>query len=117
MTGKITTWGQLLGTRDRHKINVYTRSDACGAAQTFASWFDSKQEELHGTAVFGDPGIAGAVSKDKWGIGFNNLAYAYDAQTHRARPGLAVLPIDIDGDGDIGPEEVSMILKNSWSMR
>ena len=40
-----------------------------------------------------------------WGIGFNNLAYAYDAQTHRARPGLAVLPIDIDGDGDIGPEE------------
>lgn len=105
VTGKITTWGQLLGTRDRHKINVYTRSDACGAAQTFASWFDSKQEELHGTAVFGDPGIAGAVSKDKWGIGFNNLAYAYDAQTHRARPGLAVLPIDIDGDGDIGPEE------------
>lgn len=102
---EIKTWGQLTGTDDRHKINVYTRSDACGAAQTFAAWFDSKQEDLEGTAVFGDPGIAQAVQKDKWGIGFNNLAYAYDPQTHKPQEGLEVLPIDVDMDGVIDADE------------
>ncbi len=105
VTGEIKTWGQLLGNNDNHKINVYTRSDACGAAQTFAAWFSAKQEDLVGTAVFGDPGIAQAVQKDKWGIGFNNLAYAYDPQTHLQQEGLAMLPIDSDMDGHIDDEE------------
>lgn len=105
VTGEITTWGQLLGTKEKRKINVYTRSDACGAAQTFASWFDAKQEDLKGTAVFGDPGIAQALQKDKWGIGFNNLAYAYDPQTHRPQERLAAFPIDSDMDGQISELE------------
>ena len=105
VTGEIRTWGQLLGNGEKHKINVYTRSDACGAAQTFAAWFGAKQEDLTGTAVFGDPGIAQAVQKDKWSVGFNNLAYAYDSQTHRPLEGLDVIPIDIDGDGKISDEE------------
>lgn len=105
VTGEISTWGQLLGNGERHKINVYTRSDACGAAQTFASWFGSKQEDLRGTAVFGDPGIAKAVQNDRWGVGFNNLAYAYDPQTHRLQEGLAVIPIDVDMDGEISEDE------------
>lgn len=105
VTGEITTWGQLLGNGERHKINVYTRSDACGAAQTFASWFDAKQEDLRGTAVFGDPGIAKAVQSDKWGMGFNNLAYAFDPQTHKPQENLSLFPIDADMDGEISPEE------------
>ena len=105
VTGEISTWGQLLNNGEKHKINVYTRSDACGAAQTFASWFDSKQEDLRGTAVFGDPGIAKAVQNDKWGIGFNNLAYAYDPQTHKPQENLALFPIDTDMDGEISDEE------------
>lgn len=105
VTGEITTWGQLLGNGDRHKINVYTRSDACGAAQTFSLWFDAKQEDMRGTAVFGDPGIAKAVQGDKWGIGFNNLAYAFDPQTHKPQENLALFPIDVDKNGLISPEE------------
>lgn len=113
VTREITTWGQLLGTNDRKKINVYTRSDACGAAQTFADWFDSKQEDLKGTAVFGDPGIAQAVQKDKWGLGFNNLAYAYDPQTHKTLANLLVLPIDVDGDRQISQNEDFYATKES----
>jgi len=105
VTREITEWGQLLGNGDRHKIHVYTRSDACGAADTFAAWFDSAQEDLKGTAVFGDPGVAGAVIKDKWGIGYNNLAYAYDPQTHHPQEGIAILPIDTDMDGMIDSSE------------
>ena len=105
VTREITTWGQLLGTADRTPIRVYTRSDACGAAQTFAAWFDARQDELSGTAVFGDPGIATAVRDDRFGIGFNNLAYAYDPETGLPQSGLTAFPIDQDDDGRIREDE------------
>ena len=105
ITGEIRTWGDLLGTADSTPIHIYTRSDACGAAQTFAAWFAATQEDLKGTAVFGDPGICKAVSDDPAGIGFNNMAYAYDSQSLEVQTGLAVIPIDIDGDGRTGADE------------
>lgn len=105
VTGECKTWGQLLGTADTAPINVYTRSDACGAAQTFAAWFGAVQEDLGGTAVYGDPGISKAVIADPFGIGFNNMAYAYDSQSLNVQEGLAVLPLDIDGDGTVAREE------------
>ena len=86
-------------------MHVYTRSDACGAAETWAAWFGKRQEDLEGTAVFGDPGVASAVQKDKVGIGFNNIAYAYDQKTRRPYAGLAIIPLDVNGNGKIDPEE------------
>ncbi len=105
ITREIRTWGELLGSQDRTPIHPYTRSDACGAAQTFAAWFDGKQDQLGGTAVFGDPGIASAVKDDRLGIGFNNLAYAFDAATHVIQDGLLAFPIDLDGNGSLAPDE------------
>ena len=105
ITGEITTWGGVLGTDDKTPLHAYTRSDACGAAETWALWLGAKQEDLGGTAVFGDPGVAAAVQKDIYGIGLNNIGYAYDNDTHRPNDGLAVLPIDADGDGRISDDE------------
>ena len=105
VTGEAVTWGDVLGTDDATPLHAYTRSDACGAAETWAMWLDTKQEELCGTAVFGDPGVAAAVQKDIYGIGMNNIGYAYDNDTHRPNDGLAVLPIDADGDGRISDVE------------
>ena len=105
ITGEIKTWGQLLGTNDNTPIHVYTRSDACGAAETFAMWMGKKQEDLQGTAVFGDPGLAQAVQRDKLAIGFNNIGYAYDEQSRKPNDGLFVFPIDANGDGNISAEE------------
>ena len=101
VTGEITTWGGVLGTDDTTPLHAYTRSDACGAAETWAAWLGVRQEDLCGTAVFGDPGLAAAVQKDIYGIGLNNIGYAYDNDTHRPNEGLLVLPIDVDGDGAI----------------
>ena len=56
--------------------------------------------------MFGDPGVASAVQKDKVGIGFNNIAYAYDQKTRRPYAGLAIIPLDVNGNGKIDPEEV-----------
>ena len=100
-----TTWGEVLGTLSTIPLHVFTRSDACGAAETFAAWFDEKQEDLKATAVFGDPGVASAVQKDKVGIGYNNIAYVYDQKTKKPFEGLAVMPIDLNGDGVITEDE------------
>ncbi|MFR3549117.1 MAG: PstS family phosphate ABC transporter substrate-binding protein [Coprobacter sp.] len=104
-SGKYKTWGNVLGTASKVPVHVYTRSDACGAAETWAAWFGKRQEDLEGTAVFGDPGVASAVQKDKVGIGFNNIAYAYDQKTRRPYAGLAIIPLDVNGNGKIDPEE------------
>ena len=113
ITGEYKTWGDLLGINDDTAISVYTRSDACGAAQTFASWFGCTQDDLGGTAVYGDPGIANAVAKDTYGIGFNNLAYAYDATTHRTAEGIDALPVDINSDGIVSADEDFYLTKES----
>jgi phosphate transport system substrate-binding protein len=84
---------------------VYTRSDACGAAETWAKYLGGKQENLLGIGIYGDPGLAEAVAKDKYGIGFNNTVYAYDINTGLKRPGMEVIPIDINGNGNIDPDE------------
>jgi phosphate transport system substrate-binding protein len=102
---EISTWGQVTGLSTTIPVHVFTRSDACGAAETFAAWFGRKQEHLKATAVFGDPGLAAAVQKDRLGIGFNNIAYAYDQKTRRVFEGLAVIPIDVNENGRIDPEE------------
>ena len=105
ITKEYTTWGQVLGTNDKTPIHVYTRSDACGAAETFALWMGKKQEDLEGTAIFGDPGLADAIQRDKLGIGFNNIGYAYDEESRHPNQGLFIFPIDANADGTIGAEE------------
>jgi len=105
ITGKYTTWGQAFNLKSSATIHVYTRSDACGAAEMWAKYFGKKQEDLLGVGVFGDPGLSQAVKKDPLGIGFNNIGYAYDAKTKEPVKGLRVVPIDLNNNGVIDPDE------------
>jgi phosphate transport system substrate-binding protein len=105
ITGKITSWGQVIGRQDKLNVHIYTRSDACGAADTWAAFLGKKQEDLGGIGVYGDPGLADAVARDPLGIGYNNVNFAYDAKTLKPVAGIVIIPIDIDGNGKIeGPE-------------
>lgn len=99
ISGKDMTWGELTGVASNQKIRVYTRSDSCGAAETWAKYLGAKQEDLKGVAVYGDPGVAEAVRKDKSGIGYNNLNFAYDMKTGQPLAGLQVAPIDVNENG------------------
>ncbi|MBU6997741.1 MAG: substrate-binding domain-containing protein [Theionarchaea archaeon] len=102
ITGKVTTWGDILGKPEiTEKVHVYTRSDACGAAQTWAQYLGFAQEDLIGVGVYGDPGIVEAVGSDEYGIGYGNLNFAYDASTGAPSPGVIALPLDLDGNGTI----------------
>jgi phosphate transport system substrate-binding protein len=113
ITGKIKNWKELYPLAEFNGkntiIEVYTRSDsygsACGAAQTWAEFLGFFQENLEGIGVFGDPGLAEAVKKDPLGMGFNNINYVYDSNTKKIIEGLAVIPIDINENGNIEPEE------------
>lgn len=104
ITGKYKTWN-VLGIKSAAPIHVYTRSDAAGAAETWASYFGKKQEDLQGVAVFGDPGLAQAVQRDPSGIGFNNIVYIYDAKTNKPTNGIVPAPIDLNNNGKLDPNE------------
>lgn len=106
ITGETTTWGQLLGSDAAEAINVYTRSDSAGAAEMWALFSQGEaQEDLIGTAVNADPGLAEAIRQDTLGVGFNNIGFSYDQTTGQPIAGLQIIPIDLNGNGQIDPDE------------
>jgi phosphate transport system substrate-binding protein len=106
VTGEVTTWGQLVGRPEvTDAINVYTRSDACGVADTIAKYMGYRQEDLLGVGIFGDPGLAEAVKTDPLSIGYNNVNDAYDTVSGKAVEGVSVVPLDIDGNGLVDQSE------------
>jgi phosphate transport system substrate-binding protein len=105
ISGKCKSWSQALTTNSKAPIHVYTRSDACGAAETWAKYLGKKQEDLLGSGVYGDPGLALAVKKDPLGIGFNNIGYAFDHNTRKQIQGIRVVPLDLNNNGKIDANE------------
>jgi len=118
LTGAVKTWSEVIGSKvidgkgkdndknnDKDAIHVYTRSDACGAAETWAQYLGKNQEDLQGIGVYGDPGLVEAVSNDNLGIGYNNINYAYNAKTKAQAKGIRVLPIDLNGNGRLDEDE------------
>jgi phosphate transport system substrate-binding protein len=105
ITKTVESWAWLFGQKGASPIHVYTRSDACGAAETWAAYLGQRQEDLTGVGVYGDPGVAEAVRRDPLGIGYNNVNFAYDAKTKKPVEGLEVCPIDLNGNGTLDPPE------------
>jgi phosphate transport system substrate-binding protein len=101
--GSMKSWSELGGGNE--SMQVFTRSDACGAAETWAKYLGAHQEDLKGIGIFGDPGLADVVAKAPLGMGYNNTIYVYDVKTGKKRPGAEVVPIDVNGNGTIDPEE------------
>jgi len=103
---KPMTWGDIVGQPMKEKVQIYTRSDSCGAAETWAQYLGKKkQEDLKGVAVYGDPGLAQAVQKDALGMGYNNLNFAFNVKTGLPQAGLKIIPIDVNENGKVDPEE------------
>lgn len=101
ITRNIKTWGEIEGNLINTKpIKVYTRSDACGAAQTWAEYLgDYTQDDLTivaDSAINGDPNLAASIQSDIYGIGYNNINFVYDAETKYPFPNIIPVPIDLD---------------------
>ncbi|GAA4787103.1 PstS family phosphate ABC transporter substrate-binding protein [Olivibacter ginsenosidimutans] len=105
LEGKIGRWDQLSGINHAYDMHVYVRSDAAGAAETWAKFLDASQEDLLGIGVFGDPGQAQAIMRDPLSIGFSNLNYVYNLKTRKPQPEVQILPIDWNGNGRVDKNE------------
>lgn len=103
--GEISKWNQLADSFSPDDLYAYVRSDAAGAAETWAAYLGKSQEDLKGVGIFGDPGVVQAIQKNPFAIGFSNINYVYDLHTRRQNPGISVVPIDLNSDGVVGPEE------------
>lgn len=101
----INKWSSLSDELVDKPIQVYVRSDAAGAAETWAKFFKHNQEDLKGVGIFGDPGLAQAIKDNTLAIGFNNINYIYDLKSKKYAPKIAVLPIDLNENGRIDEEE------------
>jgi len=107
VTNELATWGKAVNSAAPQKVNVYTRSDASGAAATWAAYLGGEEQDvLKGIGVFGDPGLADAVKKDVAGIGYNNVIYVYDLNSKKKYPGIDVVPLDVNGDGQLSKDEL-----------
>lgn len=106
LNGKTMAWGEMCGAASADRVILFTRADSCGAAEVWAQYLgNKKQDALKGTGVNADPGVAEAVKNDKFALGFNNLNFAFDSTTGKLQEGLAILPVDLNENGKIDPEE------------
>ena len=93
----VVNWGQVAGEPwITDKISLLTRSDSSGAADVWAQYAGGKaQADLRGIGVYGDPGILSEVLKDPLAVGYNNINYAYDANTSLPVSGVLVPPFQL----------------------
>jgi phosphate transport system substrate-binding protein len=107
----IPTWGQLIGdANNTDPIKVYSRSDPCGAAEAWVKYLGNYTqddiptiEEI--TKVKGDDSMSKSVAGDSLAIGYSNVNYIYSNTTKMPKDGLAVIPLDLNENGVIDPNE------------
>jgi phosphate transport system substrate-binding protein len=116
ITGEITTWGEVVGDPSiTDKINVFTRSDASGAAEQWSKYSGGKaQEDLKGIGVNGEPSMVDTVIKDPLGIGYGNLNSIFDLSGGKLVPGIIIPPLDTNGNGQADPEEIYMVKEDAF---
>lgn len=117
ITGEITTWGEVIGDpSNTDKINVFTRSDASGAAEQWAKYAGGEaQEDLLGIGVNGEPSMLDTVLKDPLAIGYGNLNSIFDLSGGNLVPGVVIPPIDINENGAADVEEIYTVKDDAFS--
>ena len=106
VAGKVTAWDDIVGMKLNKSIHVYTRSDSCGAAASWAKYLgDKKQEDLRGVGVYGDPGLLETARRDPLGIGFTNFGYIFTREGAVVK-GAKIVPIDSNENGKADPDEI-----------
>jgi phosphate transport system substrate-binding protein len=105
ITGNLTAWDKVVGGTGSKPIHVYTRSDSCGAAASWAAYLGKKQEDLRGIGIYGDPGLLEAVKRDPMGIGYNNFSYVFTREG-KVLQGVRIVPIDSNENGIADPDEI-----------
>src|SRR5512134_1806504 len=117
ITNEIKTWGELVGKPElTDEIHVYTRSDACGAAEMWSKFAGGEvQDDIKGIGINGEPALVDTVLKDPLGIGFGNLNSIFDLSTRNMVAGVLLPPIDINTNGQADAEEVYKVKDDAFN--
>lgn len=84
----------------------YTRLQKAGVPSVFAQYFGYEQKDIKGTAIAGsDAHLLKALLRDSIGITYMPLPLIYDSETRKPVNGIAVLPVDLNGNGKVSSEE------------
>ena len=105
INGIISTWDEAVNAKTGKPIHIYTRSDSCGAAASWAAYLGKKQEDLKGVGVYGDPGLLEAARRDPIGLGYSNFSYVFTREG-RVVEGAALVPVDSNENGIADPDEI-----------
>lgn len=102
-----STWDSLLHISNsaQHSMNIYTRSDVSGSAESWASWFGMKQANLTGTGIAGDSSLTAIVKQDTNAIAYSNSVFVFDSYSGEKFPGIETVPIDLNGNNKIDSAE------------
>lgn len=97
-------------TADKKQIKtpftVYTRLQKAGAPITFTKYFGYEQKDILGKVIAGsDEHLLKALLRDSIGLSYLPVNLIYDQTTGKPHAGIAVLPIDLDGNGKVGDNE------------
>jgi len=85
---------------------IYTRLQKAGAPITFARYFGHEHKDIVGKAIAGsDEHLLKAILRDSTGVSYLPLTLIYDRTTHKPVQGLAVLPVDLNGNGKVNDDE------------
>ena len=116
ITGEITTWGEVVGDpTNTDPINIFTRSDAAGAAEQWSKYSGgAAQEDLLGIGVNGEPAMLDTVLKDPFGIGFGNLNSIFDLSNGNLVPGIIIPPLDINENGVADADEIYTVKEDAF---
>ncbi|PRD47067.1 PstS family phosphate ABC transporter substrate-binding protein [Sphingobacterium haloxyli] len=102
---KYKLWSDIDARFVKKPIEVYVRSDAAGAAETWAKFLGVHQEGMKGVGIFGDPGLVQAIKDKPLSIGFSNINFVYDLKTKHTVENIAILPLDLNSNGRIDEGE------------
>ncbi|MBC9934819.1 hypothetical protein [Chitinophaga qingshengii] len=90
------------GETTSEKAVVYNRREKSCAPVTFASFYGAAFEDIKGKQVPGDDQqLLKAVQEDPDAISFNNPGFIYDLRNRKPVHDIAVIPLDLNGNGQL----------------
>ncbi len=98
-------WNRFIDINSDNDIQVFSRLDDSGAADVFAGFLNSSQNDFTGNKVLGDDIMVQSIQQHKYSIGFCNLNYAFNLETGKPLSGIQVLPIDLNFNAKIDINE------------
>ncbi len=103
-SGGNISWGEVLGISDQRAVHAYM-ADESSAADYLAEFMHTDPGELAGLARLDPEKMMKKIADDPGAIGFCSLTCLMKMESKGLSAGIELIPVDMDGDGQIGTFE------------